>query len=83
MPSGPSMHELDAGQVHYEWNNAIAPRLHIEPGDTVVFQTRDAADGYYSRASTHADVINRGPFRRVANTSPLRQRLLPSWSPSP
>ena len=35
MPSGASMPELDAGQVHYEWNNAIAPRLEIEPGDTV------------------------------------------------
>ena len=38
-------HRLDAGQVHYEWNNAISPRLEIEPGDTVVFDTRDAADG--------------------------------------
>ena len=74
MPSGPSMHELDAGQVHYEWNNAIAPRLQIEPGDTVVFQTRDAADGYYSRASTHADVINRGPFRGHPLTGPVHVR---------
>ena len=72
MPSGPSMHELDAGQVHYEWNNAIPPRLRIEPGDTVVFQTRDAADGYYSRASTHADVVNRGPFRGHPLTGPVR-----------
>ena len=44
MPSAASMPELDAGQVHYEWNNAIAPRLEIEPGDTVVFRTRDAAE---------------------------------------
>ena len=29
-------HHLDADQVHYEWNNAIPPRLEIEPGDTVV-----------------------------------------------
>ena len=74
MPSGPSMHELDAAQVHYEWNNAIAPRLQIEPGDTVVFKTRDAADGYYSRASTHADVINRGPFRGHPLTGPVQVR---------
>jgi acetamidase/formamidase len=66
------MPELDAGQVHYEWNNAIAPRLEIEPGDTVVFQTRDAADGFYSRASTHADVLNRGPFRGHPLTGPVR-----------
>jgi acetamidase/formamidase len=68
------MPELDAGQVHYEWNNAIAPRLEIEPGDTVVFQTRDAADGFYSRASTHADVLNRGPFRGHPLTGPVRVR---------
>ena len=68
------MHELDAGQVHYEWNNSIAPRLEIEPGDTVVFETRDAADGFYSRASPHADVERRGPFRGHPLTGPVRVR---------
>ena len=29
----PSQHFLDASLVHYEWNNAIPPRLEIEPGD--------------------------------------------------
>src|SRR2546430_6712374 len=43
----PTTHTLDCETVHYEWNNALAPRLEIEPGDTVVFDTRDAADGYY------------------------------------
>jgi acetamidase/formamidase len=74
MPSVASMHELDADLVHYEWNNSIAPRLEIEPGDTVVFQTRDAADGFYSRASTSADVLNRGPFRGHPLTGPVRVR---------
>src|ERR1700693_4730876 len=68
------MHELGGNHVHYEWNNAIAPRLEIEPGDTVVFQTRDAADGFYSRESTHADVLNRGPFRGHPLTGPVRVR---------
>jgi acetamidase/formamidase len=68
------MHELDADLVHYEWNNSIAPRLEIEPGDTVVFQTRDAADGFYSRGSTSADVLNRGPFRGHPLTGPVRVR---------
>ena len=49
----PLIHHLDASTVHYEWNNALAPRLVVEPGDTVVFDTRDAADGYYTPASTH------------------------------
>ena len=68
------MHELSADVVHYEWNNSIAPRLEIDPGDTVVFQTRDAADGFYSRASTSADVLNRGPFRGHPLTGPVHVR---------
>lgn len=64
-------HSLDSGTVHYEWNNALAPRLVIEAGDTVVFDTRDAADGYYSPASTHADVLARGPFRGHPLTGPV------------
>ncbi len=68
------MHRLAADQVHYEWNNAQAPRLEIDPGDTVVFDTRDAADGYYSRDSTHADVFGRGPFRGHPLTGPVRVR---------
>jgi acetamidase/formamidase len=69
-----STHRLDAGTVHYEWNNALAPRLLIEPGDTVVFETRDAADGYYSPSSTHADVLARGPFRGHPLTGPVAVR---------
>jgi acetamidase/formamidase len=68
----PRTHHLDASQVHYEWNNAIPPRLDIEPGDTVVFDTRDAADGYYSLDSTDADVAARGPFRGHPLTGPVR-----------
>ena len=68
------VHHLDAGQVQYEWNNAIPPRIEIEPGDTVVFETRDAADRFYSRTSTHADVLARGPFRGHPLTGPVRVR---------
>jgi len=64
-------HRLDSTQVHYEWNNAIAPRLGIEPGDTVVFSTRDAADGFYSRTSTHEDVMRR-VFKGHPLTGPVR-----------
>jgi acetamidase/formamidase len=63
---------LDASQVHYEWNNALPPRLEIEPGETVTFDTRDAADRYYRRGSTHADVMARGPFRGHPLTGPVR-----------
>ena len=67
-------HQLDAGQVHRAWDNSLPPRLEIDPGDTVIFDTRDAADRYYSRASTHADVLARGPFRGHPLTGPVRVR---------
>jgi acetamidase/formamidase len=68
----PRTHRLDRSQVHREWNNALPPRLEIDPGDTVVFETRDAADGYYSPGSTHESVIARGPFRGHPLTGPVR-----------
>ncbi len=52
-------HHLDAETVHYDWDNARAPRLEIEPGDTVVFDTRDAADRFYSKTSTAEHVLQR------------------------
>jgi acetamidase/formamidase len=67
-------HRLDADVVHKEWNNAIPARLTIDPGDTVVFNTRDASDRYYSRGSTHEDVIRRGPFSGHPLTGPVRVR---------
>jgi len=67
----PTTHKLDAAQVHKEWNNAIPPRLTIDPGDSVVFDTRDASDHYYSRKSTHADVLGRGPFTGHPLTGPV------------
>jgi len=70
----PTTHKLDAQQVHHEWNNALAPRLTIDPGDTVVFDTRDASDHYYSRKSTHPDVLARGPFRGHPLTGPVSVR---------
>ena len=67
-------HELDSGTVHYAWDNSLAPRLAIDPGDTVVFSTRDAADGYYNQDSTHADVAARGPFTGHPLTGPVYVR---------
>ena len=64
-------HALDAETVHHEWNNAIPPRLEIEPGDTVVFDTRDAADRFYSKASSAADVLKR-VFKGHPLTGPVR-----------
>jgi acetamidase/formamidase len=68
------IHRLDATDVHYAWDHALPPRLEIEPGDTVVFDTRDAADGYYGPTSTSADVAAKPPFRGHPLTGPVRIR---------
>src|SRR4030095_7480184 len=73
MNAPPKSHFLDASVVHYEWNNAIAPRLTIDPGDTVVFETRDASDEFYSPASTHEDVMRR-VFKGHPLTGPIHVR---------
>lgn len=52
-------HTLDCAQVHHAWDNALPPRLEIASGDEVVFQTRDAGDGYYTPHSTAEDVRKR------------------------
>jgi acetamidase/formamidase len=67
-------HHLDATIVHREWNNGLAPRLTIEPGDTVAFDTRDASDGYFTPRSTAADAAARGPFRGHPLTGPVEIR---------
>jgi acetamidase/formamidase len=67
-------HRLDASVVHYEWNNAIPPRLVVDPGDTIVADTRDAADGYYTPASTSRDTAARGPVKGHPLTGPIAVR---------
>jgi acetamidase/formamidase len=67
-------HQLDASAVHHEWNNSLVPRLTIEPGDTVTFDTRDASDGYYTARSTAADAAARGPFCGHPLTGPVLVR---------
>jgi acetamidase/formamidase len=40
----PKTHHLSDGRVHYKWDEANAPVLTIESGDTVVLTTRDVSD---------------------------------------
>lgn len=67
-------HYLDDSGVHYAWDRTIAPRLTVEPGDTVVFATRDAADRYYGPDSTAADVEAKGPLVGHPLTGPVYVR---------
>lgn len=67
-------HELDDSRLHYAWDNRLAPRLAIDSGDTVIFDTRDAVDQYYSRTSTAEDVKRKGPLRGHPLTGPVYVR---------
>jgi acetamidase/formamidase len=69
-----SSHFLDASVVHYEWNNAIPPRLVVDPGDTIVVDTRDAGDGYYTPTSTSRDTAARGPLKGHPLSGPIAVR---------
>lgn len=64
-------HELNADTVHKTWDNSIQPRLTIDAGDTVTFDTRDAADLYYSLDSRSEDIEKRGPFVGHPLTGPV------------
>lgn len=49
-------HTLPDQPVHYQWDKAIAPRLTIDPGETVTFICRDAADGHYAPGRTDEEI---------------------------
>jgi hypothetical protein len=53
----PATHRLDASVVHYEWNNAIPPRLVADPGDTLVLDTSEEPEHYQA---THGSLRNQG-----------------------
>src|SRR5438067_3754361 len=64
-------HFLGDEVVHFVWDNSIEPRLEIESGDSVVFQTRSASDNFYTWESTSADVLRR-VMKGHALTGPVR-----------
>ena len=43
---------------HNRWHESIEPVVEVDPGDTVVYETRDAVDGQLSPSSTSSDVGN-------------------------
>jgi formamidase len=55
-PSKPLSEEPGTG--HNRWHEDIEPVVEVDPGDTVVYETRDAFDGQLNRASTAEDVEN-------------------------
>ncbi|MFT5196625.1 MAG: acetamidase/formamidase [Cellvibrionaceae bacterium] len=52
-------HYLDDSVIHDVWDNSLAPRIEIEPGDTVVFECREASNHQVLFDSTQEDFANR------------------------
>lgn len=65
---------LSRERVHHAWDNAILPLLTINSGDSVVFETRDAADGEITPATTREDLLLPRPFRGHPLTGPVAIR---------
>jgi formamidase len=55
-PSKPLSEEPGTG--HNRWHEAIEPVVEVDPGDSVVYETRDAFDGQLNGESTAEDVAN-------------------------
>ena len=55
-PSKPLGEEPGTG--HNRWHEAIEPVVEVDPGDTIVYETRDAFDGQLNRESAAEDVGN-------------------------
>jgi formamidase len=55
-PQKPLADEPNTG--HNRWHEAIEPVAEVEPGDVVVYETRDAFDGQLNPASTAAEVAD-------------------------
>lgn len=45
-------HHLDDTQPHAFWDNSLPPRVRIQPGDTVVFETLEASANQVTPAAT-------------------------------
>ncbi len=54
----PKTHYFPEDRVHYVWDNKQEPVLTVEPGDTVVYHTREVSDGQIGPDST-VDVLDR------------------------
>ena len=69
-PSKPLSEEPGTG--HNRWHEDIEPVVEVDPGDTVVYETRDAFDGQLNPESTEEDVggLNLNPVHPL--TGPVR-----------
>lgn len=68
-PTKPLAEQAETG--HNRWHEDLTPILEVEPGETVVIETRDAFDGQLTPQSTSSDVgrLDLGPVHPL--TGPI------------
>lgn len=64
-------HTIHSLHSHCGWNNANQPVLHAAPGETILFECRDAAGGHYTQSSTSADIARMDPDKVNPVTGPV------------
>jgi len=61
----------DQKNIHNRWNKDISPVLHMNSGDTVTIETRDASDGHFTPESTVQDIATRDSSKVHPITGPI------------
>jgi len=64
-------HYLDDSIVHAFWDNSYPARIEIDPGDTVIFECREATGGQLTPDSDHAALAAVDASRIHALTGPV------------
>ena len=57
--AGAKHYLLSSDEPHYAWDNALPPKLVIQPGDSVTFDIRDSAEGALGPDATLASLVAR------------------------
>ena len=61
----------DQKNIHNRWNKDIPPVVHINSGDIVTIETRDASDGHFTPESTVKDIATRDSSKVHPITGPI------------
>jgi acetamidase/formamidase len=64
-------HKLSANPTHSRWNRALAPRLNIQPGDTVHLECVDASGAQVNSKTTLSEFLAMDRQRIHALTGPI------------
>ncbi len=64
-------HKLSANPTHSRWNRALAPRLNIQPGDTVHLECVDASGAQVNPKTTLSEFLAMDRQRIHALTGPI------------